>query len=99
MDTKPGDLDTWPAHAEGPEPPSLGPEQSQKHTEFMPKGNYKPKFLGQLESFLKKELRVLGCTESKPSEKRLQVEHGVILHAQQPIGSGVILNLFYNWLF
>jgi hypothetical protein len=73
MDTRPGNLDTWPAHAEGPGPPAIGPEPSQKNAEFLPKGNYKPKFLGQLESFLKKELRALGCTENKPSEKRLQV--------------------------
>lgn len=72
MDTRPGNLDTWPAHAEGPGPPAIGTEHSQKNAEFLPKGNYKPKFLGQLESFLKKELRALGCTESKPSEKRLQ---------------------------
>lgn len=72
MDMKPGNLDTWPAHADGPEPPRLGQEHPQKHTEFMAKENYKPKFLAQLESFLKKELRVLGCTDSKPSEKRLQ---------------------------
>ena len=72
MDTRPGNLDTWPAHSEGPAPPAIGTETLQRNAEFLPKGNYKPKFLGQLESFLKKELRALGCTESKPSEKRLQ---------------------------
>ena len=70
---RPGNLDTWPAHAEGPGPPAIGTEHPSKNAEFLPKGSYKPKFLGQLESFLKKELRALGCTESKPSEKRLQV--------------------------
>lgn len=74
MDTRPGALEIWPAHAEGPEPPRLGPEHPQKHLQFLPKGNYKPKFLGQLEGFLKKELRALGCSESRPSEKRLQVK-------------------------
>jgi hypothetical protein len=73
MDTRPGNLDTWPAHAQGPAPPATGAETSQRNAEFLPKSNYKPKFLGQLESFLKKELRALGCTDNKPSEKRLQV--------------------------
>ncbi|XP_028391683.1 translin-associated factor X-interacting protein 1-like [Dendronephthya gigantea] len=72
VDTTSGNLDTWPAHAEGPGPPAIGTEHPSRNAEFLPKGNYKPKFLGQLESFLKKELRALGCTESKPSDKRLQ---------------------------
>lgn len=72
MDTRPGNLDTWPAHAEGPGPPAIETEHPSKNADLQ-KGNYKPKFLGQLESFLKKELRALGCIESKPSEKRLQV--------------------------
>jgi len=34
----------------------------------------KPRFLDNLESFLKKELRVLGVSEMHPSELRLQVK-------------------------
>ena len=34
----------------------------------------KPRFLDNLESFVKKELRVLGVSEMLPSELRLQVK-------------------------
>ena len=36
----------------------------------------KPKFLAHLESFLEKELRLLGCPSTGPSQLRLQVLGG-----------------------
>ena len=57
-------MDTWPAHATGP----LSTANNDAKT------SSKPKFLQNLESYLQKELRTLGCSDScKPSEKRLQV--------------------------
>ena len=88
MDTRPGNLDTWPAHAEGPGPPAIETEHPSKNADLQ-KGNYKPKFLGQLESFLKKELRALGCIESKPSEKRLQVCSTMLLQVILRLGGWV----------
>lgn len=73
VESQPGKLDIWPANAEGPTPPVVVKEKPTKSVEFLPKGNQKPRFLNQLETFLQKELKALDCTEKKPSEKRLQV--------------------------
>ena len=44
-------------------------EEAAGKTQLVPK----PRFLDQLESFLKKELKSLGVNEVEPSELRLQV--------------------------
>ena len=45
-------------------------EETQGKPQMIPK----PKFLEQLETFLKKELKALGVAEVDPSELRLQVQ-------------------------
>ena len=73
-------MDTWPAHATG----MSGTRQVglSKHKELVvvdeeklgkPQMTPKPKFLHNLESVLKKELRTLGVTKVEPNELRLQV--------------------------
>ncbi|XP_071495928.1 translin-associated factor X-interacting protein 1-like [Diadema antillarum] len=81
VDTKAGSLDTWPAHATAqaaarPSLPSasshrqrgLGGDDGGPHQSMVPK----PKFLEQLEVFLKKELRNVDGGRGGPSETRLQ---------------------------
>ena len=46
-------------------------DEAQGKAQMVPK----PRFLDQLETFLKKELRSLGVNEVEPSELRLQVSH------------------------
>ncbi|XP_019638236.1 PREDICTED: translin-associated factor X-interacting protein 1-like [Branchiostoma belcheri] len=90
VDTRSGALDAWPAHAAGQTTSStaLVPHagasvksySSRKPVvkeEDTGKGVPKPKFLDQLENFLKKELRALGCPDSGPSELRLQAHREV----------------------
>ena len=81
MDTKSGALETWPAHATGQATSSTSVALT-KNKELVlvddeamgkPLMVPKPRFLDQLEGFLKKELRSLGCTEVEPSDLRLQV--------------------------
>lgn len=63
VDRVAGKVDTWPAHAAQPFTP--GPRDA--------KDAAKPKFLQELENFLQKELRALGCDRiNGTSEKRLQ---------------------------
>lgn len=63
IDRKPGQMDTWPAHSTNMAVANVDSKPPPK-----------PKFLQKLESYLDKELRVLGCKEaSVPSDKRLQV--------------------------
>ena len=81
MDTKAGELDTWPAHASGQALSAtaamlsknknlvLVNEEEQGKPQIVPR----PRFLEQLEGFLKKELRALGVVDVQPSELRLQV--------------------------
>ncbi|XP_067930159.1 translin-associated factor X-interacting protein 1-like [Watersipora subatra] len=84
MDTKSGTMDTWPAHATG----MSGTRQVclSKHKDLVvvdeeklgkPQMTPKPKFLHNLESFLKKELRTLGVTKVEPNELRLQAHREV----------------------
>ena len=80
QDTNAGGLETWPAHCQNPSSTSVAltkdkqlvivDEEAQGKPQMVPK----PKFLDQLESFLKKELRSLGVDELGPSELRLQVK-------------------------
>jgi len=81
VDTKTGELDAWPAHASGHSVPTTSMMMTkEKHLilvsdEQMGKPNMipKPRFLDQLENYLKKELRALGVVEVEPNELRLQV--------------------------
>ncbi|XP_055891072.1 translin-associated factor X-interacting protein 1-like [Biomphalaria glabrata] len=83
VDTQAGELDTWPAHAS-----SLATSTTvavlNKNKNLMlvkedEKGKItpKPRFLEQLETFLKKELQALGVTDVQPSELRLQAHREV----------------------
>ena len=45
----------------------------------------KPKFLAHLEGYLEKELRLLGCPSTGPSELRLQVLGGKGEYMENPI--------------
>ena len=57
-------MDTWPAHSTNLAVANIDNKPTPK-----------PKFLQKLESYLEKELRVLGCKDTTtPSEKRLQVK-------------------------
>ena len=81
VDTKAGVMDTWPAHASGNALSSttamlsknkslvLVNEEDMGKPQMVPK----PRFLDQLENFLKKELRALGVVDVQPSDLRLQV--------------------------
>ncbi|KAL5022681.1 hypothetical protein ScPMuIL_001836 [Solemya velum] len=85
IDTRSGEMDTWPAHASGHSIPGtsvklsknksliLVSEEESGKTHIIPK----PKFLDQLESYLKKELRTLGVTKVMPNELRLQAHREV----------------------
>lgn len=85
VDTKAGELDTWPAHASGQALSSttamlsknkslvLVNEEDMGKPQMVPK----PRFLDQLESFLKKELRALGVIDVQPSDLRLQAHREV----------------------
>ncbi|GFN79179.1 translin-associated factor x-interacting protein 1 [Plakobranchus ocellatus] len=85
VDTKAGELDTWPAHASGQALSStaamlsknkslvLVNEEDQGKPQMVPR----PRFLEQLEGFLKKELRALGVVDVQPSELRLQAHREV----------------------
>jgi hypothetical protein len=84
-DTKAGSVETWPAHATGQISSGISVtitknkalvvynEEDMGRPQLVPK----PRFLDQLESFLKKELRSLGVTEVGPSELRLQAHREV----------------------
>jgi hypothetical protein len=73
------ELESWPAQPLKQAPSSLSlavdktgtrPPAALAHTSAP-----KPKFLQQLEAYLMKELRLLGCPLSGPHELRLQVSH------------------------
>ncbi|XP_033125357.1 translin-associated factor X-interacting protein 1-like isoform X2 [Anneissia japonica] len=79
VDIKAGTMDTWPAYATAQATTTVNSynqrqhgtnavDNSDQHQSIIPK----PKFLEQLESFLKKELRNLDCSQTGPSELRLQ---------------------------
>jgi hypothetical protein len=81
VDTKTGELDAWPAHASGHSVPTTSMMMTKDKSlvlvsdEQMGKPNMipKPRFLEQLENYLKKELRALDVVEVEPNELRLQV--------------------------
>lgn len=81
VDTRSGDMDTWPAHASGQAGASTTLMLSKNKSLILydeeamgkPKMIPKPRFLEQLESYLKKELRALGVTDVNANELRLQV--------------------------
>ncbi|XP_074645033.1 translin-associated factor X-interacting protein 1-like [Tubulanus polymorphus] len=85
VDTNAGSLETWPAHATG----QIGSGTSvglTKNKDLVviddedlgkPQIIPKPRFLEQLESFLKKEIRSLGVVDVSPSELRLQAHREV----------------------
>ncbi|CAD5115419.1 DgyrCDS4394 [Dimorphilus gyrociliatus] len=85
VDTQSGALDTWPAHANNsrtvPIAVSLTKDKQLKVTDESSGKTIshvpKPKFLEQLEKYLKKELQALGVTEVGPSELRLQAHREV----------------------
>ncbi|KAL4234843.1 Translin-associated factor X-interacting protein 1 [Mactra antiquata] len=85
VDTKTGELDAWPAHASGHSVPSSSLVMTKDKSlvlvndEQMGKPNMipKPRFLDQLENYLKKELRALDVVEVEPSELRLQAHREV----------------------
>jgi len=78
------EVDTWPAHASGLALSSsaamlsknkslvIMSDEDQGKVSMIPK----PRFLEQLENFLKKELRALGVSEVTPSDLRLQAHRG-----------------------
>lgn len=78
-------MDTWPAHANNsravPISVSLTKDKQLKVKDETTGKTIsqapKPKFLEQLEKYLKKELQALGVTEVGPSELRLQAHREV----------------------
>lgn len=74
-------MDTWPAHASGHAVGNVSMMLSKNKSLVIyndedfgkPQVIPKPRFLDQLETYLKKELRALGVTEVMPNELRLQV--------------------------
>lgn len=85
VDTRSGDVDTWPAHASGQAGASTMLMLSKNKSLILydeeamgkPKMIPKPRFLEQLESYLKKELRALGVTDVNANELRLQAHREV----------------------
>lgn len=85
VDTQAGEVDTWPAHASGLALSTTAAmlsknkklvvvsEEDGGKAPMIPK----PRFLEQLETFLKKELHALGVTEVTPSDLRLQAHREV----------------------
>ncbi|KAK3586266.1 hypothetical protein CHS0354_006958 [Potamilus streckersoni] len=85
VDTKAGEIDTWPAHASGHSVPAssliltknkslvLVNDEAMGKPRIIPK----PRFLDQLEIYLKKEIRALGVIEVEPNELRLQAHREV----------------------
>uniref|UniRef100_A0A2C9JQP7 Translin-associated factor X-interacting protein 1 N-terminal domain-containing protein n=1 Tax=Biomphalaria glabrata TaxID=6526 RepID=A0A2C9JQP7_BIOGL len=83
VDTQAGELDTWPAHASSLSISTtvavLNKNKNLMLVKEDEKGKItpKPRFLEQLETFLKKELQALGVTDVQPSELRLQAHREV----------------------
>jgi hypothetical protein len=80
-----GQLDTWPAHPLRPAGSNLSLGNAASYNQHQTDSSQvakvirnkegivpKPKFLEHLESYLSKELRLLGCSPHGPSELRLQ---------------------------
>lgn len=85
VDTMSGEVDTWPAHASGHAVGNVSMMLSKNKSLVIyndedfgkPQVIPKPRFLDQLETYLKKELRALGVTEVMPNELRLQAHREV----------------------
>ncbi|KAL8570488.1 hypothetical protein ACOMHN_034523 [Nucella lapillus] len=85
IDTKAGEMDTWPAHASGLALSTSAAMLSKNKSLVIlnevdggkPPMIPKPRFLEQLENFLNKELHALGVTDVSPSELRLQAHREV----------------------
>ncbi|XP_059164929.1 translin-associated factor X-interacting protein 1-like [Physella acuta] len=85
VDIKAGELDTWPAHASSQSVTAASAVLTKNKSlvlvkdEDMGKAQIvpKPRFLEQLENFLKKELRALGVVDVQPSDLRLQAHREV----------------------
>ena len=77
-----GRLDSWPVHALNPARSNLSMGRNSSFYSSQPPNSSaatnkpsiqpKPKFLEELESYLSKELRLLGCPPTGPHELRLQ---------------------------
>ncbi|XP_076469854.1 translin-associated factor X-interacting protein 1-like [Babylonia areolata] len=88
VDTKAGEVDTWPAHASGLALASSSAAMLSRNKSLVivnegEEGGGKapiipkPRFLEQLQSFLSKELNALGVTDVSPSDLRLQAHREV----------------------
>ena len=88
QDTQAGGLETWPAHATGQAGNNTSIILTRNkqlvvvNDEMMGKPQMvpKPRFLDQLDGFLKKELKSLGVNDVEPSELRLQVQYSEYTH-------------------
>ena len=83
LELQSGVIDSWPAHSANQRPSNIQLSLnkynslviSNQQAEGKPELTPKPKFLENLEKFLQKELRALGCNpnnKSETSESRLQ---------------------------
>jgi len=75
-------IDSWPAYASSNAVPGPVAALDKKSNLVIPSSKEiapfpKPKFLDQLEKYLARELRALGCESRGPSEARLQVHREV----------------------
>ncbi len=79
LENNPGKLESWPVHSLNPTKLnlSLKEEQVGHHKKELLSVMPKPKFLEQLESYLLKELRLLGCSAYGPRDLRLQAHREV----------------------
>ena len=72
-----GALDTWPVYSLSPavssQLRSINKRTEELSHDLNPSLSTKPKFLQQLEAFLEKEIRLLGCPLKGPNVLRLQV--------------------------
>ena len=109
LENNPGRLESWPVHSLNPTKLNLSlkeerlssPGRKKALVSVMPK----PKFLEQLESYLLKELRFLGCSAYGPRELRLQAHREVFEYliedfkTYQPLLSAIKneYDLFIEW--
>ncbi len=85
LEHNPGKLESWPVHSLNPAKSNYSLKQSTQiqeqsspiHKKELISVMPKPKFLEQLESYLLKELRFLGCPSCGPHELRLQAHREV----------------------
>lgn len=78
LENNPGKLESWPVHSLNPTKLNLSLKEEQVgHKKELLSVMPKPKFLEQLESYLLKELRLLGCSAYGPRDLRLQAHREV----------------------